>query len=94
MILIAGGNSKRLPLTALRQVIRRRVKCLVLLPGNANHEFPKGVTVQNIPAAVQLAWNLSLPGDVILLSPGVTWLPFMNEFERGRQFCASVQALH
>ncbi len=94
VILIAGGNSKRLPLTALRQVIRRRVKCLVLLPGNANHEFPKGVTVQNIPAAVQLAWNLSLPGDVILLSPGVTWLPFMNEFERGRQFCASVQALH
>lgn len=93
IVLIAGGNSKRLPLRALRQVIKQRVKYLVLLPGNANYEFPKGVTVHTIPQAVQLAWELSQPGDVILLSPGVTWLPVMNEFERGRQFVQAVQKL-
>ena len=94
IILIAGGNSKRLPLRALRQVIKQRVKYLVLLPGNANHEFPKGVTVHTVAEAVQLAWELSQAGDIILLSPGVTWLPEMNEFERGQQFIRAVQHLH
>lgn len=93
IILIAGGNSKRLSLRALRPVIKQRVKYLLLLPGNANHEFPKGVTLHTLPQAVQLAWELSQPGDVVLLSPGVTWLPVMNEFERGRQFVRAVHKL-
>jgi UDP-N-acetylmuramoylalanine--D-glutamate ligase len=93
VILIAGGNSKRLPLTALRRLVRQRVKYLLLLPGNANHEFPPGITVRSMRDAVWLAWELSQPGDIILLSPGVTWLPVMNEFERGRQFVAAARAL-
>lgn len=91
VILIAGGNTKRLPLTALRRLIPKHVKELILLPGNANHEFPPGIEVTTIKQAVQAAWSTSKPGDVILLSPGVTWLPVMNEFERGRQF---VRASH
>ncbi len=93
VILIAGGNTKRLSLTALKRLIPQRVKHLILLPGNTLHEFPKGIEVSTMQQAVDTAWNLSKPGDVILLSPGVTWLPVMNEFERGRQFVQSVRAL-
>ncbi len=93
VILIAGGNTKRLSLTALKKLIPKQVKQLILLPGNANHEFPPGIEVSTIQQAVHTAWNLSKPGDVILLSPGVTWLPVMNEFERGKQFVRFVRAL-
>ena len=86
VILIAGGNTKRLSLAALKKLIPKQVKHLILLPGNANHEFPPGIEVSTIQQAVHTAWNLSKTGDVILLSPGVTWLPVMNEFERGKQF--------
>lgn len=93
VILIAGGNSKRLSLKDLRREIKQHVKELILLPGNANHDFPPGIEVSTIQQAVHTAWNLSNPGDIILLSPGVTWLPQMNEFERGRQFVHYAKAV-
>lgn len=93
VILIAGGNSKNLPLQALRKEIIQRTKHLLLLPGNANHDFPPGIEVATIKQAVAAAWQLSKPGDIILLSPGVTWLPVMNEFERGKQFVRYVKTL-
>lgn len=93
VILIAGGNTKRLSLTALKRLIPHHVKELILLPGNANHEFPPGIEVTTMQQAVHTAWNTSQPGDIILLSPGVTWLPVMNEFERGKQFVKTVKAL-
>ncbi|MBI2415966.1 MAG: hypothetical protein HYV33_04905 [Candidatus Kerfeldbacteria bacterium] len=86
IILIAGGNSKNLSLTALVKLIPQHVKTLILLPGNATSQFPAGILVRNMRQAVQLAWQHSQSGDTIVLSPGVTWLPLMNEFERGRQF--------
>src|SRR3989338_3175965 len=94
VILIAGGNTKRLSLTALRRLIPKHVKELILLPGNANHEFSPGIEVSTMKQAVHTSWNISHPCDIILLSPGVTWLPVMNEFERGRQFTKAVKALH
>lgn len=94
IILIAGGNSKNLPLQALRKEIKQRVTHLILLPGNANHDFPPGIEAETIQQAVDTAWQRSKPGDVIILSPGVTWLPVMNEFERGKQFVQRVKALH
>lgn len=93
VILIAGGNSKQLPLHTLHRSIQRRVKHLILLPGNATKQFPKGLAAPTMAQAVNMAWSLSQAGDVILLSPGVTWLPFMNEFERGRQFVQAVRRL-
>ncbi|MFA6474978.1 MAG: UDP-N-acetylmuramoyl-L-alanine--D-glutamate ligase [Patescibacteria group bacterium] len=91
VILIAGGNSKQLSLTALRKLIPQHVKKLILLPGNANHDFPPGITVSTMAQAVRTAWQLSKPGDIILLSPGVTWLPLMNEFKRGEEFVKEVK---
>lgn len=93
VILIAGGNSKRLSLAALRRLIPKHVKTLILLPGNANHDFPPGIAVSTMRQAVQAAWQLSKPGDIILLSPGVTWLPVMDEFKRGKQFTQAVRRL-
>lgn len=93
VILIAGGNTKRLSLTTLKRLIPKHVKELILLPGNANHEFPPGIEVTTMQQAVRTAWNTSRPGDIILLSPGVTWLPEMNEFERGKQFVHFVRSL-
>lgn len=93
VILIAGGNSKRLSLTALKRLIPKHTKELILLPGNANHEFPAGIEVSTMQQAVHTAWHTSKPGDIILLSPGVTWLPVMNEFERGKQFVKYVKVL-
>ncbi len=93
VILIAGGNSKNLPLQALHKEIIQRTKHLLLLPGNANHDFPPGIEIGTIKQAVTTAWQLSKPGDIILLSPGVTWLPVMNEFERGKQFVRYVKQL-
>jgi len=93
VILIAGGNSKKLSLQALRREVKQHAKTLILLPGNATHEFPPGIAVATMQQAVQTAWKLSKPGDIILLSPGVTWLPVMNEFERGKQFARYVKAI-
>lgn len=93
VILIAGGNSKQLALKSLAREITQRVKILILLPGNADHDLPDGFIVRDMKHAVQLAWQHSKPGDIILLSPGLTWLPLMNEFERGRQFVQHVKKL-
>lgn len=93
VILIAGGNSKKLPLKDLAKEITTNVEHLILLPGNANKDFPQGIEVSTMKQAVHSAWSLSRAGDIILLSPGVTWLPVMNEFERGKQFVRVVQAL-
>lgn len=93
IILIAGGNTKQLSLRALAKLIPKKTKALILLPGNATAEFPAGIHATDMRQAVREAWELSKPGDVIVLSPGVTWLPVMNEFERGKQFVRYVKAL-
>lgn len=93
VILIAGGNSKQLSLTGLNKEIKKQVKHLILLPGDANKDFPAGDEVKNMKEAVRLAWETSKLGDIILLSPGVTWLPHMNEFDRGKQFVRFVGRL-
>lgn len=94
VILIAGGNTKRLSLMTLKRLIPKHTKELILLPGNANHDFPPGIETSTMRQAVHTAWNISKPGDIILLSPGVTWLPVMNEFERGRQFVQAIKQIH
>ncbi len=93
VILISGGNTKNLPLHKMVQAIKQRVKILIVLPGNANNELPGGLAVNTMQQAVRLAWQLSKVGDVILLSPGLSWLPVMHEFERGKQFVKAVQRI-
>ena len=74
---------------------------VILLPGNANKDLPKGIKIPPLPLgervgvrgggaamreAVRVASENATRGDVVLLSPGLSWLPVMNEFERGDEF--------
>jgi UDP-N-acetylmuramoylalanine--D-glutamate ligase len=85
-ILISGGNTKNIPLDEMVREIKKRVKNLILVPGNANQDLPQGIKVKNIREAVKTAWKKAVPGDCILFSPGLTWLPKINEFQRGELF--------
>lgn len=93
IILISGGNSKGLDLKQFSQEIAKKAKILILLPGNANKDLPAGLEAVDMKDAVKKAWELSEEGDVILLSPGLTWLPVMNEFMRGEQFVKEVKKI-
>lgn len=86
IILIAGGNSKGLPIKPAHKIIKQTVKHLILTPGTATSEFPRGKKVKDLKSAVRLARKLAKSGDSILFSPATTWLPKMNEFERGEEF--------
>ncbi|MFC1597940.1 UDP-N-acetylmuramoyl-L-alanine--D-glutamate ligase [Patescibacteria group bacterium] len=97
VILIAGGNTKGLSLAQFAKLISKKVKLLVLLEGNANaplrRMLPKSRVheVDNMKEAVQTAAGAAKKGDVVVLSPGCSWLPKMNEFERGARFVREVR---
>ena len=93
IILITGGNSKGLSLAQFAKEIRARAKTVILLPGNANKDLPKGIEAVDMRAAVRVAEEHAERGDVILLSPGLSWLPVMNEFQRGDEFTKWVRKL-
>ena len=47
----------------------------------------------NIKEAVEKAYKLARKGDVVLFSPGLTWLPMFNEFKRGEEFIKEVKKI-
>jgi len=93
IILISGGNTKNIPLAEMAKEINKRVKILILFPGNANYLLPTGISVKNISQAVRAAWQHAQSGDTILFSPGLTWLPEINEFARGEVFVKNVKKI-
>src|SRR3989339_158811 len=99
IILIAGGNTKGLSLQLFAKNISHKVKFLVLLKGNAKASLKKALPskrwceVGDIPRAVAQAQKQAKRGDIVLLSPGCTWLPHMNEFVRGQKFMEEVKKL-
>ncbi len=93
IVLITGGNSKGLDMSEFVEEIGARAKAIVLLPGKENKNLPAGVNVINMKEAVQAAQKLAQKGDTVLLSPGLSWLPVMNEFARGEQFNKAVSSL-
>ncbi len=109
IVLVAGGNSKRLPLEDWPAAIVSRCRDVVLLAGSGTDELlaalrtqvarlgvadpVRGVFDDLIPA-LATAQALTRPGDVLLFSPGFTSFGmFLNEFERGDRFVAYVRAL-
>jgi UDP-N-acetylmuramoylalanine-D-glutamate ligase len=50
-------------------------------------------SVSDLTAAVARARLAAAKGDVVLLSPGLTWLPRQNEFARGKEFVRIVKKL-
>lgn len=109
VVLIAGGNSKRLDATAFAAEAAARAERVILLAGSATEEFAAAVRAaaralgrpdpvagpfDDLARALGAARAAARPGDVVLLSPGFTSFGlFLNEFDRGDRFRALVQAL-
>jgi len=94
-VLICGGTDKVLDFKELAKVLPVLSKAIVFLPGTATEAIKKHLKPGTVPVreavsmqnAIDLAWELSSPGDVILLSPGAASFGlFQNEFDRGDQF--------
>jgi len=93
IVLISGGNSKGLVLDELNKEIKKRVRILFKVPGTMSGVLPPGIMVEDLKEAVRLARTFARRGDVVLLSPGLTWLPTINEFKRGDEFKKLVRRL-
>lgn len=109
IVLVAGGNTKHLPLAGWPAAIIERCRDLILLAGNGTDELlpaleeearkqgranPLRATFDSFPAAMDAAVALAKPGDTLLFSPGFTSFGmFLNEFDRGDKFIAYVEGL-
>jgi len=109
IVLVAGGNTKHLPLEQWPERIVQRCRDVVLLVGNGTDELvpalhdetqrqavndPVRGVFNDLKQALDTAVNLTRPGDVLLFSPGFTSFGmFLNEFDRGDKFVAYVRAL-
>lgn len=109
IVLVAGGNTKHLPLEDWPEAIVQSCRDVVLLSGSGTDELlpalqkvanklgagnPVRGVYDNFPAAMAAAVALTQPGDVLLFSPGFTSFGmFLNEFDRGDTFVAYVRKL-
>ncbi len=109
VVLIAGGNTKLLPLEDWPEMIVKRCRDVILLKGNGTDELlpalddaaqqlgltnPVRGIFDDFSAAMDAAVSVTCPGDVLLFSPGFTSFGmFLNEFDRGDKFVAYVSKL-
>ena len=98
ILLLAGGKDKGGPYNALREPIQHHVRRLFLYgEAAARLEEELAGTVESeratdLEAAFQSAWNISSPGDVILLSPACSSFDMFKDYEeRGKRFKALVE---
>jgi UDP-N-acetylmuramoylalanine--D-glutamate ligase len=100
IILIAGGRDKAGDFSLLRDVVKKRVKSLVLI-GEAREkiykalgDLTKAVIATDLKEAIEISRNLAGRGDIILLSPACASFDMFEDFEdRGRQFKKIVMEL-
>jgi len=101
IVLIAGGRDKDSDFTIFRQLIKEKVKALVLI-GEAKEKIRKAVgdsikevfMEDDFKAAVLKAKQAASSGDVVLLSPACASFDMFRDFEdRGRQFKKAVMEL-
>lgn len=100
IILIAGGKDKHTDLHPLKELIRRRVKRMILI-GEAKERMAKelGALTDTTKAgtleeAVHLAHQVAKKGEVVLLSPACSSFDMFKDYqERGRAFKEAVNRL-
>lgn len=100
VILIAGGRDKDGDFSALKDLVREKVKAMILI-GEAAGKIEKALTgatdifhEEGLAAAVAKARALASKGDAVLLSPACASFDMFRDFEdRGRQFKEAVAAL-
>ena len=100
VILLAGGRGKGTNYRPLRAAVSQAVKHLILL-GEEQENLARDLEgcaeihlVDSLEAAVELAWKLAEPGEVVLLSPACASFDMFDDYaHRGRAFSELVQAL-
>ncbi len=100
VILIAGGKDKRTDLGPLRDLVRQRVRRLILI-GEAKERMARelgGLTdtvmAGTLEEAVLLAYETAREGDVVLLSPACSSYDMFHDYkERGEVFKEAVRRL-
>ena len=100
VILIAGGRDKAGDFSQLRDLVRERVKALILI-GEAGEKIKKvlgdlkdTVMAKDLKDAIHRARTLAERGDTVLLSPACASFDMFANFEdRGRQFKGIVREM-
>jgi len=100
ILLIAGGRDKGGDFARLADLVRRRVKRLILIGEAAPRieqamgTFDRLRRANTLREAVESAVHEAAPGDVVLLSPACASFDMFADYQdRGRQFKALVNAL-
>lgn len=100
-VLIAGGVDKGNDYTLIKELVNSRVKAIICL-GKDNEKLHEAfasevgyiVDTQSMEQAVQMAYNISEKGDVVLLSPCCASFDLFENYEdRGKQFKRNVMNL-
>jgi UDP-N-acetylmuramoylalanine--D-glutamate ligase len=101
IIWIAGGRDKGNDYTELIPLVKQKVKAIICL-GIENEKIKETfgdmveiiAETQSAQEAVQMAYNMGTPGDVVLLSPACASFDLFENFEdRGCQFKKAVKRL-
>lgn len=103
ILLLAGGEDKKLDYATLAKKIKTKVAYTVLLSGTGSEKLKKELRKINYPSnkiitninslkkAWQTIWQARDRGEVILFSPAAaSFNMFKNEFDRARQFDALI----
>lgn len=100
LVVILGGQGKGQDFTALREVLARRARAVVLMGEDApvlQEELADIVKIANADSmqeAVNKSAQLAQTGDTVLLSPACASFDMFNGFEqRGEVFAESVRSL-
>ena len=100
VILIMGGQDKGADFSVLKELLKKKVKCMILLGEarqkiqailNGSFSYEEAGTME---AAVHQAWRHAAPGDVVLLSPACASFDMFRDYmDRGEQFKETVNGL-
>ncbi|MFN8282325.1 MAG: UDP-N-acetylmuramoyl-L-alanine--D-glutamate ligase [Chitinophagales bacterium] len=97
-VLILGGVDKGNDYTLIKDLVNKKVKAIICL-GKDNEKLHEAfasevgyiVDTQSMEQAVQMAYNISDKGDVVLLSPCCASFDLFENYEdRGKQFKRNV----
>ena len=100
LILIAGGRDKAGEFSALRDLVKERVKTLILIGEAAEKirdvlgDVSDTIMAADMEEAVKISHDIARKGNVVLLSPACASFDMFMDFEdRGRQFKQRVMEL-
>jgi UDP-N-acetylmuramoylalanine--D-glutamate ligase len=101
IILIAGGRDKAGDFSILRDLVKERVKAIVLI-GEAAEKIKRSlgdltetIMAKSMQKAVEISRSISMRGNVVLLSPACASFDMFTDFEdRGRQFKKIVMGMN